>query len=73
MTAMVVLIQDIVDRKSRTAWLKALPFDAAQNRQIAVAVAALAADNPAIPPKLPPPPWRSAPWDETRFRLIAAH
>ena len=45
---MVVLIQDIVDRKSRTAWLKALPFDAAQNRQIAVAVAALAADNPAI-------------------------
>ena len=43
---MVVLIQDIVDRKSRTAWLKALPFDAAQNRQIAVA--ALAADNPAI-------------------------
>ena len=45
---MVVLIQDIVDRKSQTAWLKALPFDAAQNRQIAVAVAALAADNPAI-------------------------
>ena len=45
---MVVLIQDIVDGKSLTALLKALPFDAAQNRQIAVAVAALAADNPAI-------------------------
>ena len=40
---MVVLIQDIVDGKSLTALLKALPFDAAQNRQIAVAIAARAA------------------------------
>jgi hypothetical protein len=40
---MVGLIKDIVDEKSLAAWLEALSFDAAQNQQIAVALAARAA------------------------------
>ena len=46
---MVVLITDIIDEKSLVAWLKALPFDAAQNQQIAIALAARAALRALIP------------------------
>jgi hypothetical protein len=42
-TAMVGLIKDIVGKKSLKVWFEALRFDAAQNQQIAVALAARAA------------------------------